>query len=155
MFISYTSLPDESILQAIQSENLDNGDYAVMLYAPLSGYDFAFADANTTNQYLDALKTVILFSDDTPQQIDVERYNSFLQRVADTSAQPPINIVGTTVSCKLNGIQNIASSHAHTFNFSYVDRHILLCNNNMKNYYYNHCIWCLKKLDASHYTFLL
>ena len=102
MFISYNTQPDESILQAIQSENLDNGDYAVMLYSPLSGYDFAFADANTTNQYLDALKTVILFSDDTPQQIDVESYNSFLQRVADTSAQPPINIVAPTVSCKLN-----------------------------------------------------
>ena len=120
MFISYTSLPDESILQAIQSENLDNGDYAVMLYAPLSGYDFAFADANTTNQYLDALKTVILFSDDTPQQIDVESYNSFLQRVADTSAQPPINIVGTIVSCKLNGMQNTACMHAHSTFHTYI-----------------------------------
>ena len=120
MFISYSSLPDESILQAIQSENLDNGDYAVMLYAPLSGYDFAFADANTTNQYLDALKTVILFSDDSPQQIDVESYNSFLQRVADTSAQPPINIVGTTVSCKLNGMQNTACMHAPSTFHTYI-----------------------------------
>ena len=98
LFIAYTTQPDETILQAIQSENLDNGDYAVLLYAPLSGYDFAFADTSTTNQYLDALKTVIIFSDDTPQQLDTESYNEFLQRVADTSAQPPINIAGTTVS---------------------------------------------------------
>lgn len=85
-------------MQAIQSENLDNGDYAVLVYAPLSGYDFAFADANTTARYLDALKTVIIFSDDTPQQIDTESYNVFLQRVANASAQPPINIIGATVS---------------------------------------------------------
>lgn len=98
LFIAYSSQPDETILQAIQSENLDNGDYTVLLYAPLSGYDFAFADANTTNRYLDALKTVIIFSDETPEQIDTESYNHFLQRVADTSAQPPINIAGTTVS---------------------------------------------------------
>lgn len=133
MFISYTSQPDESILQAIQSEKLDNGDYAVMLYAPLSGYDFAFADANTTNQYLDALKTVILFSDNTPQQIDAERYNYFLQRVADTSAQPPINIVETTVSCKLTGMHNIACMHTHSTLIriqSYLSVHIY-----MKNYY--------------------
>ena len=101
LFISYTTQPDETILQAIQSENLDNGDYAVLLYAPLSGFDFAFANANTTAQYLDALKTVILFSDDTPQQMATESYNMFLQRATYTTTQPPLNITlppGATVS---------------------------------------------------------
>lgn len=73
----------------------------VLLYAPLRGFNFAFADANTTTQYLDALKTVIIFSDDTPQQIPTDNYNMFLQRATDTTTQPPLNITlpaGATVS---------------------------------------------------------
>ena len=93
IFISFgLSRYASRIVEAIQSQNLDNGDYVILLYATTPGiFSFAFSDSNTTMHLLDALKSIIVFSPETLADTNTQDYNNFLHQVLNRSSNSPLN----------------------------------------------------------------
>ena len=85
------------VLDAIKSNNLDDGRYVFITYDS-SRFSEIFADPNTTLRYVNTLKSMMIFDSDTLQSKNAAEYQLFADRVQARAVRPPLNILPVEVS---------------------------------------------------------